>query len=137
MSVQLGDVFCLEVWNGIGAYLVVNDMNAFSKSSTRSTTKVAVFKRALPHTVAAARDVSYTVSGFLNPTDAGQNRLRAMEAADTADNIRVTHDGTNGFVQQVKVTELSFDADPETLQEYGFSFEAEATAVIEGTGPIF
>lgn len=130
-----GDKFMLEVKDG-AAYLVVHDMNSFGKSSDRSVTKVPVFQRALPHIVASARDQSYTVSGFLNGTDPGQVKLRAHEAADTQGEIRVTFDGTNGFTQPVKVTSFTFDADPEGLQEHGFTLEADGDAVIAGTGPI-
>jgi hypothetical protein len=131
-----GDQFMFEVDDGGAGYYVVNDMNAFSKNSDRSVTKVAVFQRALPHIVASARDQGYTLSGFLNGTDNGQNRLRAAELADEQVTIRVTHDGTNGFTQPVKVISYTYDADPEGLQEHGFSLEADGDAVIAGSGPL-
>jgi hypothetical protein len=137
MAVIQGDQFMLEVETAVPAtYVVVNDMNAFSKSSQRNSQTFPVFQRATPHSVAGPREQTYTFSGYLNPTDAGQLRLFAMEAANTTVKIRVTHDGTNGFTQLVRITTYTYDADPENLQEVSFECTADDTAVIQGTGPL-
>jgi len=129
-----GDQFKFEVDSG--GFVIVNDMNSFSKNSDRSVTKVPVFQRVLPHVVASARDQGYTLSGFLNGSDAGQNALRAAEAADAQVDIKVTFDGSNGFTQPVKVISYTMDADPEGLQEHGFTLEADGAAIVVGTGPL-
>lgn len=131
-----GDQLDIQVDDGAAGWYDVNDMNAFSKNSDRSVTKVPVFMRTLPHIVASSRDQGFTISGFLNGSDDGQNRLRAAEAADTSVTIRVLFDGTNGFQQDVKVISFTYDADPEGLQEHGFTLEADGDATIVGTGPL-
>lgn len=131
-----GDQLTIQVDDGVGGWLDVNEMNSISKNSDRSVTKVPVFMRTIPHVVAAARDQGYTISGFLNGSDAGQQRLRTAEAADEQVIIKILFDGTNGFTQPVKVVSFTYDADPEGLQEHGFTFESDGDAVIEGSGPV-
>lgn len=137
MSVLQGSDFLLHVETATPTtYIVVNDMNSFSKSGSRDTTKTAVFARTTPYSSTAPKEASYDVSGLFNPTDAGQQRLRDMEAANTPVKIKVMFDGINGFTQEVKVSSFEYSASPEGFQEYGFELQANADAVIVGTGPI-
>lgn len=137
MAFKTGSEFMIEVQLGDASWVLVNDMNSFSKQGQRNTNTFPVFQRATPYTVAAgAKEQTYTISGLFNPGDAGQARLLAQEAANAAVSIRITWDGTNGFTQSVKCTSYTHDATPEDPQEISFEFSAEADAVIVGTGPI-
>ena len=138
MAVLQGDDFVLYVETTTpGTFVVVNDISEFSKSVTRDSSQVRVFARATPYVVTGGRNATYTATGFFNPTDPGQQRLRDMEAVDTPVKIRLLYDGTNGFTQEVKVTSYDYGASAEPgLQTYGFDLEANADAVIVGTGPI-
>lgn len=138
MSVYRGDQFMLRVSTDAGTtWLTVADLNSFNKSSQRNTQTFPVFQRALPHSVAGAREQTYSVAGFFNPDDAGQSALFAAEKDDTTIMVEITHDGTNGFTQVVKVGSVTYDADPEGLQEVSFDFTGEEASVVVGTGIAF
>lgn len=137
MAVLQGSDFLLHVETAVAAtYVIVNDMNSFSKSGSRDTARTPVFGRATPYTSTAPKEATYDVGGLFNPTDPGQIRLREAEANNTPIKIKVMYDGVNGFTQEVKVSSFEYSATPEGFQEYGFEFAANADAVIVGTGPI-
>lgn len=119
-----------------GTFIPVHDMNAYNKNSNRDRTTYPVFQRAVPHTLVGAREIAFTLSGYLNMTDPGQNALRDAEANDTAIVVEVLPDGVNGFRQSVRVGTVTHDADPEAFQEYSFEMSAEDTATVVGTGPV-
>ena len=140
MAVYRGDQFMLEVNTGTDispVWVVVESLNSFSKSSQRNTQTYPVFQRALPYSIVGPREQTYSVGGYFDPEDAGQAALFAAESSNEAVQIRVTHDGTNGFTQLVKVGSITYDADPEGLQEVSFEFAGEEASVVEGTGIAF
>lgn len=119
-----------------GTYVPVNDMNSYNKNSSRDRTAYPVFMRAVPHTLVAPREVSFTLSGYLNMTDPGQQILRAAEEADTVVSLEVLPDGTNGFRQDVRVGTRTHDADPEAFQEVSFEMSAADVPTVVASGPI-
>jgi len=140
MPTLRGDQFMLEVNSSTTAtptWVVVADMNSFSRGSSRSNQTFPVFQRTVPHSITGTREQTYSVSGFLNPQDAGQVALFAAERTNTPRQIRVTWDGVNGFTQNVDVGSITYDADPEGLQEISFEFAAKDASVVAGTGIAF
>jgi hypothetical protein len=139
MPIQLGANFRLKVntgTTGSPTWTVVQDMNSIDRGSSRDTSRFPVFDKPLPHSIPGAREVTFTVGGFLNTDDAGQEALRDAEQTDTPVEIQVLFDGTNGFTQTVRVGTVNFSTSPEGLQETGFEFSAQDAAVAVGTGPI-
>jgi acetylornithine deacetylase/succinyl-diaminopimelate desuccinylase-like protein len=142
MSVNYGADFALYVRTATGpdVWTVVNDINRWGKRSNRSVSSFPVFKRNTAYTVPGSREVTYSVAGFLNDTDAGQTFLRTAERANANVNIRVvpTDASNNGFEQLVRVGSTSHDATPEGIQEYSFEFTAVADeTAMATTGVIF
>lgn len=131
-----GSGFELHVNTTGSTYIIVNDMDRYERAVRRNATSVAVFGRATNYSIPGSRDVTFTVSGFLSDTDAGQATLRTSEAADTPVLIKVMFDGANGFTQSVLVGSTTHSASPEGLQAYSFEFSATADPVIVGTGPL-
>lgn len=117
-------------------YAVIADMNSFSRGRSRDVNTYPVFGRMTPHSMPGAREMTFSLSGFLNTNDPGQNRLRQAEAADVPVIVQVLFDGTNGFEQRVRVGSLDHGADPEGLQTHGFELTADGDPVQIGTGPI-
>lgn len=139
MAVTHGNQFMLEVNTGTdGApnWVVVANMNSFSRGSQRNHQLFPVFQRTLPHSVTGPREQTYSIGGYYDPSDVGQLELIQADSENTVRDIRITHDGTNGFKQKVKVTSMTYDADPEGLQEISFEFSADEAAVQVGTGPL-
>lgn len=138
MSPEMGSAFVVEVAPAATptAFVPVHDLNAYSKSSSRDRTTYPVFMRATPHTLVGAREIAFTLSGYLNMTDPGQQVLRDAEEGDTNVIMRILPDGTNGFTQEVMVGSRTHDADPEAFQEVTFELSAADDPVVVGTGPI-
>jgi hypothetical protein len=137
MAVFRGDQFMLEVNTSTTAtptWVVVADMNSFSKSSQRNNQTFPVFQRSLPHSITGPREQTYSVSGYFNPADPGQQKLFSSEQSNSIVQIRVTHNGTDGFTQNVRVGTYTYDADPEGLQEVSFEFAADDASVVVGDG---
>jgi hypothetical protein len=112
-------------------------MTTFSRRSDRPTNSTKVFNRTAPWSLAQAREEGFSVSGLFDPSDTdGQGRLISFYRSDTAINVRVLWDGTNGFTQLVKVTNVTHSTNADGFQEISFEFTAEGDAVIQGTGPI-
>lgn len=117
-------------------YVPVEDMNNYDRSRTRATTSTPVFHRATPIRTKNARDITFTLSGFLNATDPGQQILRDAEAEDVDVTVRVLPDGVNGFTQLVTVGTITHRTGAEGLQEHSFQCSATADPVVIGMGPI-
>lgn len=118
------------------AFSPVGDMNSYRRGSTRGETRHSVFGRTLQYIVPGKRDQTMEIGGFLTLADAGQVILRAAEAAKTDVIVKILFDGTNGFTQQCSVSSFSHDANPDDLENHGFTLVPNADAVVVGTGPI-
>lgn len=116
--------------------VIVNDLNSYSKQVQRNTQTYPVFKRQTPHSTSGAREQTYSLGGYLNPDDPGQQALLAAEETNTPIKIQVLFNSTDGFSQLVGVNSLTHDADPEGLQEISFELTAKADATKVGNGPI-
>lgn len=131
-----GDQFALYVETAVaGTFVIVNDMNRCTIQSARARNSFAVFQAA-PHLTLGRSVKSFSLQGFLNNGDAGQDRLRAMEIAGTPVKIRVLPDGVNGMEVTVLLHSKSYEASAEeaTLQPIGFDCENTTTPTNIGSG---
>lgn len=137
MGVQAGEDFVLNVEDPAlaGSYIPVADMNSYSKSRARSRSRHPVFGGTTHVTISPAEE-DFTVGGFLNDTDAGQQALRDAADNNTIINVEVLFDGAKGFRQDVKVHTYTHDAEPEGLQEHGYEFTAVGVRTAQGGGPV-
>jgi hypothetical protein len=85
--------------------------------------------------IEGTRETTYSVSGYLNDTDTGQNFLRTAEQTNTDVMIRVTptEADAEGFDQLCRVGSSNYDVTPDGLQEWGFELAAVADKVTHGT----
>jgi hypothetical protein len=130
------DVTIQVAATAIAAGTPVNGLTRFSRRRSAGVNRTAVFMRSTPYVSQQQRTHSFTVSGLRINDDAGQVIIRDAEAARTSVFLTVLWDGTNGFKQEVLPTELSDDANPEALTDYGFTFEGVDEPTIVGTGPL-
>lgn len=132
-----GDVLVISASaTAIGTKTQIKGMNRYGKRKSRSINRTAVFMRAAPFVSRGTKDYGFTLSGLLIPDDAGQQMLRDAEAAGTSVFLTVLPDGTNGLMQEVLVSNLSHDGNPENFQDYGFELAGVDEPTIVGTGPI-
>lgn len=136
MPAFTGDGFQLQVNTTGVTFVVVADMNRYERATRRNNTTFAVFANPIAYSIPGAREITYTVSGFLSDTDVGQAALFTAEQANDPIAIQVLFDGTNGFEQEVLVGSTTHSASPEGLQELSYEFSAVAAATIVGTGPL-
>lgn len=137
--VLTGEDLVLNVNTGTAAtpaWTPVNDMNTYRKRKNRDSTKYPVFMRAVPYEVKGARSHDYTLSGYLNDDDPGQQALRNAETASAPVEVQVLPNGTDGFRQMVTVGTTEHGAEVEGLQAYSFEFTGVEEAVVVGLGPI-
>lgn len=120
-----------------GTFVNVNGIDRYSRKSGRSTTKKAIFMQSLQVKSTGPLDESVTISGIVDPADAGLLRALAVKATDSNINWQFLYDGTNGYKQLFRITDLSSDATPEGYIAFSATLEAEANAATVGTGPIF
>jgi hypothetical protein len=139
-GVVTGDEVVIEIEDPAtpATFLPVNDLNRFSRRTTRSTTRTRVFMRANPYVNRGAREFTVTISGFLSIGDPGQDALRAAMNTDVPVKLKVMPDGVNGFTQDFYVGNQGADAspDPTALQEVSWELAEAAAPVAVGTGPI-
>jgi hypothetical protein len=114
----------------------VEGMTRYSRRKSRPINRTTVFMRATPYVSRGQKDYGFTISGLLIADDAGQQMVRDAEAAGTTVFITVLHDGTNGFMQECLVGNLSHDASPDTMQETGWELTGVDEPTEVGTGPI-
>ena len=130
-----GEDFVLYVETATpGTFIPVADMSRYRGSNARERARYPVFNAAA-HRTTGARTKTFSLEGFLNPADAGQNRIRNAENTDTVLKFRVLPDGINGFeiTAQVNSTGHEADADDTTLQS--FTAECEGTTDPTPYGP--
>ncbi|MGI8765705.1 MAG: hypothetical protein ACR2KM_04205 [Gemmatimonadaceae bacterium] len=119
-----------------GTFVNIGGMDTYSRKSGRSSTKKALFMRATQVKSTGPLDETINMAGLFDPTDAGQLRVLALKASNTAFNIKVTFDGTNGYSQSVLCGSGDSDFKPDDFGNISFAFEANDNAVMVGTGPI-
>ena len=139
MAVSAGEDFVLEVSTDAGVnWDLVGGMDSWGASHPKDRQEYPVFGPTNPITRTGRRGHDYQTSGYYDPVDPGQVALRGAARTDDTVRIRVTHDGVNGWTQDVKVGTTGHDAeaDPSSLQETSFEFYGVADPVIVGTGPL-
>lgn len=129
MAVISGGNLKLNVNTGTAAtptWTPVNDMDTLGRRSNRDTNTRPVFMRNVPHQTQGARTETYAIAGLYSPGDPGQDALRKHEEDGTIAHIQVLPNGTGGWSQHVLVNSYTHDAeaDPSSLQEFGFEFTA-------------
>jgi hypothetical protein len=132
----VGDDFAIVAT--VAAFVTVAAMSRYSKKGDTEEQNFPSFggtKYVVPGTL----NVSYTVSGFLETTDVGQQTIRDHEIVKAKVVIKVLFDGTNGFQHEARPRSFSHDADAEGgVQPVSFDFAGESAAATQiGTGPIF
>lgn len=120
-----------------GTYSQVGDMNRFDYNvAAGNITRTPVFMRAVPYTTQGADEITATLAGFLNLTDAGQALLRAAARNKTHVFLKVLWDGANGFTQEFSVTSRRNGSAPDGITEQSFELAAQGDAALIGTGPL-
>lgn len=116
-------------------FVEVKDGRAWSGTLTSQSTTVAVFNRATKYTAASSTEEVYTLGWLLNLDDAGQIRVRSQARAQDATNFQFLYDGTNGFQQEMIITERGASADPDgNLMEFTATLSANDVPTVVGTG---
>jgi hypothetical protein len=122
----------------VGTFVTVAAMSSYSKKGDTDEQNFPTFG-GVKYVVPGVRNVGYTVGGFLETTDVGQQTLRDHELVKAKVVIQVLFDGTNGFQHEARARSFSHDADADGgLQPISFDFQGEtAAATAVGAGPIF
>jgi hypothetical protein len=91
------------------------------------------------YVVPGIRNVAYTVGGFLETSDVGQQTLRDHELVKAKVVLQVLFDGTNGFQHEARPRSFSTTPTPTagSSRSRSTSQGESATATSIGTGPIF
>lgn len=107
-------------------YIEVTNMDTYSRTSARDVKSTKVFNKTRPiKAPSRITDDSFTIGGLNTPADEGQLILAAAAEAGTTVKLRVLPDGVDGFTQEVLLTSLKDDADPDDYQKVSY----EATAI--------
>jgi hypothetical protein len=131
MSAISGQDFLLEVESSPSVWVPVENFNAFSKKGTVPETFDPVFDQPTPLVSPGVLEETFTVGGFLDPTDPGQAVLRAGEANHTPVNVRYYKDGVQGDSQLVYVASFTHEAKPDgSLQTIVYELTALRPTVV-------
>lgn len=132
---QNGADLVLEVETAVAdTFVPVSDMDNFDDGADQNETQQPVFGN-IVYVSPGPRNVSFTISGFRNNTDAGQLLLLAAEKNRTVCRVRVKYDGINGYTVHARVKSRKGNAKPEGLQTIAFEFLASAPSVAVLAGP--
>lgn len=116
-------------------FVEVKDGRAWSGTLSSQSTTVAVFNRATKYTAASSTEEIYTLGWLLNLADAGQTRVRLQARAQNPAIFQFLYDGTNGFQQEMIITERGASADPDgNLMEFTATLSANDVPEVVGTG---
>lgn len=114
---------------GAGTYTDVAELNSASMSQSGTNFDVSAFADTFIKRLQGLKDASYQISGFWVPTDTnGQVALRNAWLNDTTLWVQFLPNGTAGFKQEVKVSQIDFNASVDGAVEF--------SATLEGTGAI-
>lgn len=109
-----------------GTFIEVENMNNYSRTSGRDVKSTRVFNKNRPiKTPSRVSDDSFTISGLLTDDDAGQEILADAAEAGTSVVLKIQPNGVDGFTQEVLLTSLKDDAQPDDFQTVSY----EATAI--------
>lgn len=117
-------------------FIQIMGSDRYGRRSGRATTKRSLFMTPSQISSTGPLNENITISGVVDPNDAGILRLAEIKAADEAAKFRYTHNGTDGYTQLVKVSQLDTDETPDGFWEFTCTLEPKGDAEIEGYGPI-
>lgn len=138
MAIALGEDFLLEVETITpGTFVPVLGMDEWEENDSQTIDTFPTFGASTPLGIPTPPDVSFSISGFKDPVDAGQVRLRTVARARGTVNIRALHDGTNGYMQEVRIGSRTGGASASGgPQTQSFEFAPVGDPTIVGTGPL-
>lgn len=110
------------------AYSTVNDLNSASMSISGNNIDVTDFESSYIDRIQGVKDCTWSISGFYNDGDTGQDNIRDALLNNTAIYIRIKYNGTNGFKQQVRVSSFEQSMSPDGTVEV--SYELEGTGAV-------
>jgi hypothetical protein len=125
-----------------GPYTLIKGMNAYDKSSNRTTDTFDTFDALNAFSEPGAREKGYTVNGGLIPDDPGQKIIRDAEAidqllyakilplggdADATENVR-------GYTHATKVGSLRHGAQTTGPQTWGFDLVSQGDEAVTAGG---
>lgn len=127
-----------------GPYTIVKGMNAYDKSSNRTTDTFDTFDAVNAFSEPGPREKGYTVNGGLIPDDPGQLIARDAEAVDDLIYAKILPLGgdsdvvenVRGYTHAVKVGSLRHGAQTTGPQTWGFDLLSQGDEVITAGGYI-
>ena len=140
MAIALGEAFRLKIRTAVGPDVFTNvlGMDEWEQSDSQTIDTFPSFGAATPLGIPTPPDVSFSISGFFDPSDAGQVKLRAIGVARTVETIQVLHDGTNGYSVPVRVGARTHGASASGgPQRQSFEFAPDSAPTVVGTGPLY
>lgn len=140
MAIALGEDFRLKVRTSTGpdVFTDVLGMDEWEQSDSQTIDTFPTFGAATPLGIPSPPDVSFSISGFFDPVDPGQQELRDVGAARTTELIQALHDGTNGYQVEIRVGARTHGASASGgPQRQSFEFAPAADPTVVGTGPLY
>jgi hypothetical protein len=121
-----------------GPFTLIKSMNAYDKTSNRTTETVDTFDATNAYSEPGPREKGYTVNGLLVPDDPGQMVIRDAERLDTLLYIKVlplggSSDGTEnvrGYTHAVKVGTMRHGAGTSGPQTWGFDLVSQGDEAV-------
>lgn len=130
------DLFVLDTAQSPDAYVAVDGVSQWDDQTARERTAWPMLMRDTDYQTVGSREITYSMQGFKILTDPGQMIIRAAEEADDSVNIKVLHDGVNGYTQDVIIgTKTGSVVAGSGLQTWTLEIAAIAAAVLVGSGP--
>jgi hypothetical protein len=130
------DLFVADLAVSPITYVAVDGVSQWDDSTARERTAWPMLMRDTDYQTVGSREITYSMQGFKILTDPGQVIIRAAEEADDAVNIKVLHDGTNGYTQDVIIgTKSGSVVAGSGLQTMTLEIAAIAQHVLVGSGP--
>lgn len=112
------------VAGGAGTYYDVDDMNSCNMSMDGNNLDVTKFTAAFIKRIQGLKDCGYQASGFRAPADTnGQNAIISAWLNDSELWVKILPDGTSGWKQQVRVSNVNISSDVEATVDCSFDFE--------------
>jgi hypothetical protein len=131
-TVPLGEdaVISVSTTSG-GTYSVISDLDSYSFSNKKSTTKRSRFQNATQLTVNGATDRTLTLSGMNSVGDTGQDMLKAAFESQADVFVKLLEDGTTGRIIQGKVSTVDYSGKPDDAADisYEISISTDPTDV--------
>lgn len=130
------DLFVADLAVSPLSYVPVDGVSQWDDQTARERTAWPMLMRDTDYQTVGSREITYSMQGFKILADAGQIIIRTAEENDDSVSIKVLHDGTNGYTQDVIIgTKTGSVVAGSGLQTMTLEIAAIAQAVIIGSGP--